>query len=158
YSNRTGKWEIWNIRPDGSGLQRISEIPNMNLYYCVLSPDQKRIASINDTHAVILDLTGPLPVKTLQELPPLGKEGEFFEPYSWSPDGKWLSGAAAQLDGGYSDSVVIYSFESGKYERFPDIKPASRRRPGFPVWLKDSRSLLFEKDGIFLVDRILKKP
>jgi len=158
YSTRTGKWEIWSIRPDGSGLRRITEIPNINLYYCVLSPDQKRIATESDTKPLILDLSGTLPIRTVRELPPLGNKDEFFEPYSWSPDGKWLAGQAAQLDGGYGDPVVIYSLESGQYERFTEIKTDTQRRPGFPVWLKDSRTLLFERDGIFLVDREMKKP
>lgn len=157
YSNRSGRYEIWSIRPDGSGLQRVTEIPEEDLYYPIWSPDQTRMAATGDKYLFILDLSGYLPVKTFQKLPPLGNTGEAFEPSSWSPDGKWLSGSGVRSDGSYMDGIVIYSFESRKYEKLTDSKNQSMGRIG-PVWLKDSRTLLFDsEDRMFLIDRISKK-
>ena len=140
YSNRGGRMEIWSIRPDGSGLQRIAKITEGDLYYPIWSPDQTRIAATADEYSLIFDISGSLPAKTSQKLPPLGK-AEAFEPTSWSPDGKWLAGLASRPDGSYSDGIVIYSFESGKYEKLADFKHQSLGQSG-PAWLKDSRTVL----------------
>ena len=104
-----------------------------------------------------MDLTKGLPIKTLQNLPPLGKAGEGFQTSSWSPDGKRLAGQAFKADGSNQEGVFVYSFESGQYEKVTDFGNSFTGSLG-PAWLKDSRGLLFENKGqLFLVDRISKK-
>lgn len=158
YSNRTGKYEIWSIHPDGSGLHQITEIPEMTLWYPTWSPDQRRMAFSNDKGGYILDLSSGLPVKTFQKLPPLDVEtSPFFQVSSWSQDGKWLAGQGFKPDGSPVKGVFIYSIESGKYEKLTDFGNDTDGQVG-PLWLKDSRRLLFQnKEKMLLVDRVSKK-
>ena len=156
YSNRAEDYEIWSIRPDGSGLQQMTETKERTLWYPTWSPDQKRMAVANENGTFIFDLSEGFPVKTLQKLPPLGEAGEAFLVSSWSPDGNWLAGQGFKADGTIPEGVFVYSFESGKYENLTDFGNNSGGQLG-PTWLKDSRRLLFENQGnLFLVDRVSK--
>ena len=159
HSNRSGNYEIWMINPDGSGLQKISDISQklQSLYYPIWSPDQTRIAVTSDRNSIFLDVSGKLPVKTFQELPPLGESGEIFQVDSWSSDGRWLLGSGARLDGSYLDAIFLYSFDSGKFEKLTDAKTSQVGASS--VWFNDNRTILFENQNeIFVIDRISKKP
>ena len=67
---------------------------------------------------------------------------------SWSPDGSMLAGQAGYPGVG----VIVYSFERESYERLTDFGE-------WPVWLPDSRRLLFVFEGkrFFVVDRETKE-
>lgn len=76
-------------------------------------------------------------------------EGQ-FEAISWSPDGKWLAGHA--VEAGQAVGIVIHSLETGPYQRLADIGH-------LPVWMNDSRRLLFPWLGkLWLVDRLDPRP
>jgi Tol biopolymer transport system component len=72
-----------------------------------------------------------------------------FIPWSWSSDGQKLAGWEARI--GERFGIVLYSFESQRYEKLTDFGTR-------PTWLSDGRRLLFYfKDKIFLVDSKSKK-
>lgn len=159
HSNRGGKMEIWSVRPDGSGLQRVSDVA-FDVYFPIWSPDQARIAVTSDTDSFILDVSGKLPTKKFQELPPLEKTN-LFQAHSWSPDGKYLAGDGVRPDASVMNGLFLYSFDSGKFEKLVDAEPL--REGCNPLWLADSRTLLYtnkvsnNRNDIFLIDRISKK-
>ena len=67
---------------------------------------------------------------------------------SWSPDGQRLGGMI-----GFSDQgVVTLSIASGRYERLTSFGQ-------WPVWLPDSRHLLFvsKGSGFYVVDSVTKE-
>ena len=70
-------------------------------------------------------------------------------PWSWSPDGRKLAGT--QLRGGPPGGILVYSLESQHYEELTDFGVR-------PVWLSDSRRLLFQHQGkLYLIDSRSKK-
>jgi Tol biopolymer transport system component len=74
------------------------------------------------------------------------EEGEFIA-WSWSPDGQRLAGYR-RLEDGMNAGIVIYSFDSGEFDRLTEF---GRN----PVWLSDNRRLLFfhpYERKLFLVD------
>jgi Tol biopolymer transport system component len=159
HSNRGGKMEVWSVRPDGSGLQRLSDVP-FEIFFPIWSPDQTRIAVLSDSNSLILDASGKFPTKKFQVLPPLEKTNH-FQPWSWSPDGKWLAGDGMRKDDSRMRGVFLYSIDSGKYEKLVDAEPL--RIGCNPIWLADGRTLLYtnkvaaNRNEIFMIDRITKK-
>lgn len=76
-----------------------------------------------------------------------------WAPSSWSPDGRKLAGWRGGADGapGRPAGILVYSFESQHYDKLTDFGL-------FPVWLSDSRRLLFKRQSkLYLVDSQSKK-
>ena len=74
------------------------------------------------------------------------RENRFFV-WSWSPDGRKL----AEHQGRGSAGIIVYSFDSQQYEKLTDFG-------SFPVWLSDSRRLLFQDQSkLYLIDSQSKK-
>lgn len=61
-----------------------------------------------------------------------------WSPWSWSPDGRKLAGT--KLRGRPPGGILVYSLESRHYETLTDFGVR-------PVWLSDSRRLLFQHQG-----------
>jgi eukaryotic-like serine/threonine-protein kinase len=151
YSNRSGKYEIWTIRADGSQLERVTAIPKRSVVHPIWSPDGSRLACDLGENEALIDLTRPLADRRPQFLPP-ANGGLGFSASSWSADGNWLAGSLhlnhpdqRQLPG-----IVLYSLKERTYLRLTDQGEG-------PTWLSDSRHLLYsEADGtkIFLLDTL----
>ncbi len=77
--------------------------------------------------------------------------GDLFgwNPWSWSPDGRKLAGT--KLRGGPPGGILVYSLETQQYEQLTDFGVR-------PVWLSNSRRLLFQHQGkLYLIDSQSKK-
>jgi len=153
FSDRTGRYEEWRIRRDGSGLQQVTLSVGDTLASPYPSPDGRSLAVVGngkiEQASGLIDLTAPLPQRTLRFLPLLD-ETHGFGVLAWSPDGKRLAGipiTATTSDGG----VVIYSLETKKYERLTN--------GGFPfAWFPDGRRILYrDKNSLWTVDFETKK-
>ncbi|MFQ5767935.1 MAG: protein kinase, partial [Acidobacteriota bacterium] len=140
HSNRSGRMQIWMVRPDGRGLTRITGLGRGGAICPVWSPDGRRLAfTAPGEGAYLLDLDeeGGALGREPRPLPEFG-EG-VFEPWSWSPDGRFLAGTAG--------GIVIYSVEDGRYRR---LTRAGRK----PVWFTGRRRLLFVQEGrIYLLNQ-----
>ncbi len=148
YSNRSGKYELWTIQPDGSGLRQLTFESRGNIVEPVWSPDGARLVyQILGPGTYLLDAAKPWRDQRPQELPPLGESSAVFVPSSWSADGERLAGhrrGADVLRGGIS----IFSFRSRRFERLTEFGV-------YPVWLHDQRRLLFQSEGkIYLLDTL----
>jgi Tol biopolymer transport system component len=93
YSSRAGVYDAYTIRPDGSGLTKITSAPE-GVNYPRVSRDGRRIAYIADdgtgSRIATLDASGrAIATEKMAEVPAGG-----FRPQAWSPDGKWIAGAS----------------------------------------------------------------
>lgn len=151
YSNRTGNYEIWMIHADGSGLEQVSRSGTRDAIRSVWSPDSRKLASSYAREsAFIVELGKSADKHVVRALPPLPNPGEYFNVFSWSPDGKWLAGYRVDVTSGAYKGIAVFSLQSQQYDILTDYGTV-------PVWLGDSRRLLFESRGIlWLIDRVTK--
>ena len=136
YSNRTGAYQIWTIKPDGSELQQLTENSSTSgLVLPVWSRDGRFIVcSSFERKAFVVDVTKPWNMQTPAELPPLPETENSFMAWAWSPGGKWLSGWQLRPDG-TSAGVVIYDPTTRSYRTVTDFGT-------FPAWSADERRLM----------------
>jgi eukaryotic-like serine/threonine-protein kinase len=151
YSNRGGKYEAWTIFPDGSGLERIASAPGTDLYAPIWSPDGRRLAcGLGFGAAALIDLTKPEGARQPQILPNVPPD-QYFAVSSWSADGRQLAGVAQTANGASLPGIVVYSLDTGRYQRLND-------RGDAPVWLPDSRRLVYLDGGrVFLLDAATRR-
>ncbi|HEX6863061.1 MAG TPA: hypothetical protein VF414_09620, partial [Thermoanaerobaculia bacterium] len=134
YSNRSGRWEIWTVRPDGGDLRQITRTAGPSLTRPIWSPDGKRlVCGMSEMGSGLIDLSRPLAERAPKPLPRIG--GSVFVASSWSPDGKWIAGWAERPDNLPSPGIHLYSLETGRYRKLTDS--GSRA-----LWASDSRHLL----------------
>lgn len=143
-SDRSGKNEVWSVNRDGGGLEQLTNTAEGEVTSPVWSPDGFRLLfQLRGGGAFFLDLKRPIAGQTPQPLP--GAPPPDFYPSSWSPDGKLLAGWQFLPDKARG-GIVVYSFENQRYEQLTDF--------GWnPIWLNDSRRLLFVELGkMFVLD------
>ena len=147
-SDRSGKYEIWKIRPDGSELSQMTYEPGKDVIAPVWSSDSSKLLyQIRNFNSFIIDATRPGTEQQPQVLP--GEPPPGFVPFEWSPDGTHLVGWLPP--GPKQRGVVVYSFATQRYDLLTHIGQ-------FPVWLNDNRRVLFrEWIHFYLLDRVSGK-
>jgi eukaryotic-like serine/threonine-protein kinase len=145
FSNRTGKNQVWSINKDGGGKRQIT-FSDRGATFPFWSPDGKHLAytlSNNSGGTRIIEADKPWAQQTPVALPPVNEFGDWFNGWSWSPNGKFIAGTVA----GWRDKeirpqlgIFLYSLETRRYEKITD----SGTRP---EWFNDSRHLLFIYSG-----------
>ncbi len=153
FSDRTGRYEEWRVRRDGSGLEQVTATEGDNPGNPYPSPDGRTLAVAiyggSKPATGLVDLTGPLPQRTMKLLPPVDATRE-FQGGGWSPDGKRIVGQAVTAVG-LSEGVLVYSLPTSKYERLLET--------GAPIaWLPDGRRILcLDRKRLFTVDAETKQ-
>jgi Tol biopolymer transport system component len=142
YSNRSGHYEIWTVREDGSGLQRLTHVDGPVVGYPVWSPDGTHLAyTAEGVGTFIIDATKSWEAQTPQPFPMMTDPAGQFVAWSWSPDGSRVAGWNTLNPG-----LFIYTFESRQYKKVADFGM-------IPVWLGDARRLLFPRgSSLYLAD------
>lgn len=151
YSNRSGKYEIWSINPDGGNLRMLTDLPDVPTQrYAVWSPDGKRLAYVSGDNGVqIIDATKDFHNQTPFTLPRID-DATVFDVWSWSPDGKYLTGIAQNANGRVP-GIFAYSIENKTYRKLNE-------KGSNPIWLSDSYRILFNLDDkIYLLDTTIGK-
>jgi Tol biopolymer transport system component len=145
FSTRSPTLQLWKIRSDASELTQLTDA-EPGMAYAVWSPDGSRMAGSRGNTINIIDPNRPWAAQAHQELlqPDTALSG--YYPNSWSPDGQWLCGGV-RADGG----IFTYEFRTQRYERLTEFGE-------WPVWLPDSRRILFVSGGkaFYIVDRVTK--
>jgi TolB protein len=149
-SNRSGKNQIWLIRPDGSGLRQATDAPDGAQSYNEWSPDgsQLHFTDTTFTKAFFFEPRKPWNEQTPKILPAVTETGLEFFAGPWSPDGKQLLGDTGPEG---HDGIFTYSFASKRFTRLSDV--------GEPwTWLNDSRRVLYTYHRkLFVLDSVSKK-
>jgi eukaryotic-like serine/threonine-protein kinase len=143
-SNRSGKYEAWTIRPDGSGLSQITHLPDQPVAYPFWSPDGQRIGFYYSSHGTaLLDLLRPQSPPRV--LPPV--EGDhIFAGTAWSKDGGSLAGGVDTAGPGGAAGVILWSLGDNTYRRLTQAGHD-------PTFLRRGTRLLFKEAGTLqLVD------
>jgi eukaryotic-like serine/threonine-protein kinase len=145
YSDRTGQNEIWTVNRDGSDRRQLTRSPGA--HYPVWSPEGLRMAY--STHspngAFIFDVGTPWEQQTPAAIPSLPDPTQSFEIWSWSRDGRRLAGQKHLADLSHA-GIGIHEVGSQEIRWATDFGE-------WPVWLSDSRRLLFSHQGkLFLLE------
>jgi Tol biopolymer transport system component len=145
YSNRSGRYELWSIHPDGSGLEQLTETDGAGLWFPIWSPDGQRIATTDGAHAYVVDLSQRRGADALETLPPID-DSRVLVPNSWSADGRRLAGSIVRTDGIFTPDVVVYAFDTGQYLVWDGAGNSAQ-------WLRDGRLLVGSDDqGLAILD------
>ncbi len=143
-SNRSGNYQIWSIKPDGSALTRITNAPD-GLMMSVWSPNGTQMVSEDggalEPHLYVFDPRRPWNDQTPSIVPRTVSPGLVFTPIAWSPNGERLAGYVGSGIGNYT---AVYSFAEQRFTRVTE-------RGDWPAWLNDSRRLLIPVDNKLLV-------
>ncbi|HEV7517757.1 MAG TPA: protein kinase, partial [Thermoanaerobaculia bacterium] len=143
YSNRSGKYEAWTIRPDGSGLRQVTQLPRHNVYNLAWAPDGRQIAFTYGPEGAILDLARPS--SSLRVLPRV-EGGKGLAPISWSGDGNFLAGQLLRADESPVPGVALWSIADNAYRRLT-------LTGAIPVFFHSGARILFtEPTAIRLVE------
>jgi Tol biopolymer transport system component len=140
-SDRSGSNKVWLINADGTGLRPLSRAEG-ELHHPVWSPDGGQLVVWDPTlpGSRIFSVREAPAAGPLTTLPSMA-QGAFLANH-WSPDGQRIAGSAA-------GSVWVYSVGSRNYE--------SLKGGTSPVWLNDSRRLIYASNGrLFIADTVLK--
>ena len=151
YSNRNGKYQIYFINPDGSGMRQVTETDKPGgAVLPIWSPNGSQMAfSLLGDRSFIMDLNkawnDQSPIAT-----PSPENASHFVADAWSPDGKYLVGRMYYAN--VPRGLVAYSLEMRTYETISESGSNAR-------WLSDSRRLVFiTGDKLYLTDMQSRKP
>jgi len=148
-SSRSGKMDIWIINVDGSGLQQVTDQVGDILAKPQWFPDGKRLAvfGLKNWNTLIIDLSKPLPLRTLQ---PLACEDTLIKRFwstSVSADGNMLVGNVFRAKGVYvyrmNTQKLLKQTESGLWA----------------TWLRDNKRFVYSSNytNILTFDMTSKK-
>ena len=143
-SNRSGKYEAWTIRSDGSGLTQVTNLPDQPVFYPFWSPDGQQIGFHYFSHGTaLLDLLRP---QSRPRVLPPAAGGQLFAGSAWSKDGGFLAGAMTKPRGEDVPGIVLWSLLDNTHRRLSQT--------GYdPTFLRHGSRLLFKENGaIRLVD------
>ncbi|MCM2315599.1 MAG: protein kinase [Thermoanaerobaculia bacterium] len=119
YASRGAPYQLWSVRPDGSGLEQLTNLPENNAIVNPLpSPDGRRIAGYNEHGVWFFDLTKPLAGQEPTTFSSGERDGKklHFQPAGWSDDSTRLVGSFRTSDGVQLPGVVICDVEARSFE------------------------------------------
>jgi Tol biopolymer transport system component len=126
-SDRQGRYALYAVNPDGTGLTQLTHGGDVDLSAAVPSPDGKLIAF--ESSVMNADGSGQRELRGCSSA----------VPSSWSPDSKRLVCAASGSEG-----LAVADVGSGT------VTPLTPKGRG-PAWSPDGRTIAFSDDGLWVV-------
>ena len=137
-SDRSGEYQIYTVRSDGSDLQPLDDAIR-NTIYPIWSPGGDRLLVTHLTHGLTqVMVPWPRGNGPVEEIPRLGSTGGMV-PRDWSPDGSTIAGTL-NPQGAEQSGIVLYHIASKTYEQVTE-------QGDNPFWLPDGR-LLYSRYGL----------
>ncbi len=152
-SNRTGRFQIWSIRPDGSDPKPLTFTTGNGATEPVFSPDGKRLAYTESEAGLetskIIDLSIPWPAQKPQQLPP-HPEKRSYSVRDWSKNGDRLLYVVFEPDGD-ERGIGVFDLRTNSFENLTE-------RGSSPTWLNDGRHFIYlDQNTLRLFDTETKK-
>ncbi|MEO6324129.1 MAG: protein kinase [Thermoanaerobaculia bacterium] len=160
YSDRSGPYQVWSIKPDGSGLRQLVKADGA-ANFPIFSPDGTRIAMSSiwgsaaeqRTWFLVERKESPTPLDA-QRVSTSELGNDSFWPTSWSPDGARIVGIVVRVDG-TDPGIATYDVARKRTEI---LTMSSDPFWKMPIWMADSRRLLVrDRRGISVLDTVTKK-
>jgi Tol biopolymer transport system component len=152
-SDRTGRYEVWSIATDGSGLTQVTKTTEETLIEPLISPDGRRIAAHTSVSGVLFPVNDKGVAGPMEELRGPA-DGVLFFPLAWSADGRTLFGSGVILKDHVSKSLLVYDVETKKLsEPAPGLKTLGRASRGSSL---GTRFVYRDADGIHVFDPAAK--
>jgi TolB protein len=155
-AERGGESDIWRVRPDGTGLEQLTQDPAFD-DQGTLSPDGKSLAFVSTRAAGNADIW-LLDLAHRKYTNLTHSDAGNFRP-RWSPDGQWIAFSSDRdADAGVFPGQWELLQSTGIYIVHPDGTGLRRltRQGGFagsPEWSPDGKSILFyetDETGAYL--------
>jgi WD40 repeat protein len=113
-SDRSGKYEAWTIRADGSGLTQVTHLPDRPVLSPFWSPDGRTIGFNYVNHGTaLLDLGARSKLRVL----PSAGGGHTFAGVDWSADGRFLAGKLLRPDEASVPGIILWSLADNTFRR-----------------------------------------
>lgn len=124
-SNRSGRFGLWAIQPNGEGLR---ELPSDVALHTVWTPDGSLVAYPRDGKPYVLEPAG-------KAVSPAALSAPDLLPLAWSANGHYVAGWLASGPQG-REPLVVYSVPERSYWHVTG-------HGNDPVWLKNGRGFLY---------------
>ncbi|HKD16400.1 MAG TPA: protein kinase [Thermoanaerobaculia bacterium] len=148
-SDRSGRYEVWSIATDGSGLTQITKTTDETLIEPLISPDGRRVAVHDSKRGLIVPLDEKGLAGTAEEIRSPA-EGFMFLPIAWSVDGRVLVGSRMTAKDRTTTALLAYDISSKKLsELVPGLKTLGRALRGSFL---GNRLAYRDADGIHIAD------
>jgi len=158
YSDRSGRFEIWIVNADGSGLRQITYTSGQPIFFPIWSADGKQILfKQRDEMPFIVDVNKNWYEQTPMQLPKSVKTTATmnFWVKDWSPDGTKLLGSWTERIENTA-SLDFYDFTTQKYIELIEGQKFSESF-GAMVFVDNRRVFYRQKNVIYLLDTETKK-
>jgi len=140
YSNREGsRYAVYSLRPDGSGLTRLTPPSGSDYYYGAVSPADGTLVVNNGIYESFF-VTPPFPAQP-QQVRPIkeGVEGGgTLQLSTWSPDGRFVAGGLISKASASAIGVGVYDVNARRA-----FKLTEDRGLWSVAFLPDSRRLAY---------------
>lgn len=146
-SDRDGDSELYAVRPDGTGLRRLTR-NRVDDFYPAISPDGKRIAFVSsrsgddDLYVMNLDGSG-LRALTRNSATPAGLSIQDEAP-SWSPDGRRIAFASNRAAGQFE----IFTMRANGTNVHRLTRTGRQVTDTIPAWSPDGSLIAFASDRV----------
>ena len=147
YSTRSGTWEYWSIRVDGSDLRQLTKLGSADQFSW--APDGRRmIVSGGDVGELLwlIDTSRLETAETARRIPqPAGAAPNVFSPSAWSRRGDLVAGVVHGLVG-QALACGVLDLTSGAF-RTLDVPTSGPSWTAVAGWLPDARHLVARAPG-----------
>jgi len=152
FSNRSGSYELWSIRLDGSNRTQLTDVPDGTVAYGMFAPDGRRVFVALMNRDVLLG-SAPWPVtrKTATLVKAQKVDESELMPSVWSRDGRWLAGPLLPSSGsGMPAGLALYDITAGTVRRLNADAAGSDM-----AWMPDyKRVVYFTRTGKLVIQNI----
>lgn len=139
-SPKDGNHEIWSVRIDGGGRERVIGVANESVIDPVLSPDGNSVYVLVGSRPHIVDLTQPADQRRPVALPSIDPDRHLIN-LKISPDGRRLLGLPfSSSSKALGETLFVYDIERKTYREL--IRLEGRWTDWVMWWLPDSRRVL----------------